>query len=325
MPDYRIHHSCKFVKGHQAYFIYDLQRCKGYYASLAVGDYLCSPGGKLTDPDAHREELDELLAKEIIYTPTNTSYRYIVPGGRQESAELISNLIVDYADNTYRDGHNAGCVLGLVEHFCIRHLQVIIPQAEPTQHLHAFLAQFTVSMLVHIELVFLHQEPGPELIQTFCADARVQSIMIVSASEEILRKQGKVLHVSDRLYMKGAHPVKFTISRQLYDESQEHHTYFHQKMHLDAEGGLGNAPEYNKRFINLFACASPTAIEPVVNSAAFRKYWHVRKEECLVCKDCEFRHMCVDTRLPYKTRSGLWAHREPCNYNPYTNTWQLPA
>ena len=48
----------------------------------------------------------------------------------------------------------------------------------------------------------------------------------------------------------------------------------------------------------------------------------MKKDETDVCKDCEFRHMCVDNRLPYERSPNEWYHKIECNYNPYIAKWE---
>ena len=41
-----------------------------------------------------------------------------------------------------------------------------------------------------------------------------------------------------------------------------------------------------------------------------------------MCKDCEFRNICVDIRVPYKRVENEWYHKSECNYNPYISKWK---
>ena len=52
------------------------------------------------------------------------------------------------------------------------------------------------------------------------------------------------------------------------------------------------------------------------------KIWLSKKDSTDVCKDCEFRHMCVDNRLPYQRTEIEWYHKQECNYNPYIAKWK---
>ena len=83
-------------------------------------------------------------------------------------------------------------------------------------------------------------------------------------------------------------PAEFESNLTLFSESQFHHTYFNQKIYVDANGNIKNAPECDEIFGNI---ESYESILDLINTEEFQKYWNVRKDICDVCKDCEFRHM----------------------------------
>jgi len=45
------------------------------------------------------------------------------------------------------------------------------------------------------------------------------------------------------------------------------------------------------------------------------------KDKVDICKDCEFRRVCYDTRKPIVRSGGGWYHASECNYNPYICKW----
>jgi radical SAM protein with 4Fe4S-binding SPASM domain len=60
-----------------------------------------------------------------------------------------------------------------------------------------------------------------------------------------------------------------------------------------------------------------------VKDADFQTYWDIMKDKTKVCKDCEFRYMCIDKRKPKKSKSGnLWEFDTDCEYNPYSAEWK---
>ena len=48
----------------------------------------------------------------------------------------------------------------------------------------------------------------------------------------------------------------------------------------------------------------------------------INKDQIEVCKDCEFRHCCYDTRIPVRCTSSGWRYTSECNYNPYICKWK---
>lgn len=60
-----------------------------------------------------------------------------------------------------------------------------------------------------------------------------------------------------------------------------------------------------------------------MNKNEFQILWSVKKDVTLVCKDCEFRYMCIDSRIPILSDNKTsWFHNNECNYNPYIAKWK---
>jgi len=316
---YRLYNSCKLIKGHNAYLIYDLGRIKAYYVSLKIGNYIINqPSVNLLKKD--KQELDGLIKKEILYEVNSViSENMILNINPYESSSLITNLILDFSDYYLI---NAYIIIDLIENIRIKNIQIQIDSGFNINSLLSFIDYFSNTIVNHIELVFRFQCDENDLFEILSMNDRVQSIMVIKKQDKSLINNGKILFISDKIYLQGAHPIKFSINKMLFDESQEFNTYFNKKLHIDKFGNLNNAPEYKKIFINIFKNYSINKVKKIINTKEFRKYWQVKKSSCNICKDCEFRHMCVDNRLPFQDNNGLWSHQIECNYNPYTNKWK---
>ena len=114
----------------------------------------------------------------------------------------------------------------------------------------------------------------------------------------------------------------FEISNQLFLESQRYHTYFNRKLYIGIDGEIKNAFECFETFGNINEIKTPEKFEQIISAPDFQKYWFVNKEITDICKDCEFRLMCVDNRLPYQRVESEWYHKIDCNYNPYIAKWK---
>ena len=106
-----------------------------------------------------------------------------------------------------------------------------------------------------------------------------------------------------------------------FTESQEHHTYFNRKLFIDKTGNIKNAEECQEIFGNLKDLQSSEDLEKIIDSTIFQKYWYVKKEYTDICKDCEFKNLCIDNRLPIKRKKNEWYHKNECTYNPYISKW----
>lgn len=58
-----------------------------------------------------------------------------------------------------------------------------------------------------------------------------------------------------------------------------------------------------------------------MGTETFQKYWHIKKDDCNYCKDCEYRYMCLDNRVPIKQINNLWEFDASCAYNPLISVW----
>jgi len=111
-------------------------------------------------------------------------------------------------------------------------------------------------------------------------------------------------------------------SLTLFSESLLHNVYFNRKLFIGPNGEIKNAPECEDSFGCIQDLNSAEQLKEIIHTPEFQKYWFVHKEILDVCKDCEFRHMCVDNRLPYKRSEKEWYHKIECNYNPYIAKWE---
>lgn len=126
----------------------------------------------------------------------------------------------------------------------------------------------------------------------------------------------------NNLYSTEKTEMEIKANLHLFSESQLHNTYFNRKLYIGPKGEIKNAPECEEWFGFIQDIETPEQLKEIVRTSEFQKYWFVHKEICDVCKDCEFRHMCVDNRIPYKRKDDDWYHKRECNYNPYISKWK---
>jgi radical SAM protein with 4Fe4S-binding SPASM domain len=105
-------------------------------------------------------------------------------------------------------------------------------------------------------------------------------------------------------------------------ESYDFHTYFNCKLYIGTSGEIKNAPECDEIFGNIKDINNPEELKQIIKTQEFQKYWNVHKDIQDVCKDCEFRYMCVDNKIPYQRSENEWYHKLECNYNPYIAKWE---
>lgn len=65
------------------------------------------------------------------------------------------------------------------------------------------------------------------------------------------------------------------------------------------------------------------SIKNILELDEFQKLWNASKDQVEVCRDCEFRYICPDGRVPNKESNtdGYYTNKLKCNYDPYQNKW----
>ena len=114
---------------------------------------------------------------------------------------------------------------------------------------------------------------------------------------------------------------RFVINIDVFSEAQQHNTFFNRKLYLAGNGDICNAIEHPKVYGNLKNLEQFEDLEAIVSSSEYQELWHTSKDNIDVCRDCEFRYMCIDNRLPRKKTDGSFYYEEECAYNPYIAKW----
>lgn len=112
-------------------------------------------------------------------------------------------------------------------------------------------------------------------------------------------------------------------TRLFYNEALNNNSCLNKKMAIDKDGYIRNCPSMPKAFGNI----RNTTLQAAFQSADFKEYWGVTKDQIETCKDCEFRYICTDCRA-YTEKKYIDSYgtdlSKPfkCGYSPYTTQWQ---
>jgi len=115
------------------------------------------------------------------------------------------------------------------------------------------------------------------------------------------------------------HDNGLSINKLLFSETKNYNSYFNRKLFIGEHGEIKCSPESEENFGQI---ETMYQLLDIVLIEDFQKYWKVSKDMCDVCKDCEFRRMCVDNRIPHKRNDGSYYFVQECNYNPYIAKWK---
>jgi len=110
----------------------------------------------------------------------------------------------------------------------------------------------------------------------------------------------------------------FNLTLKLFCESQLYNTCLNQKISIDTNGEIKNCPSMSKSYGNF----KNTTLHKALSKKGFKEVWNINKDKIVVCKDCEFRHICTDCRAYVEDPDDIYSKPLKCGYNPYTTKWE---
>lgn len=101
-------------------------------------------------------------------------------------------------------------------------------------------------------------------------------------------------------------------------ESHQHNTCLNRKIAIDKDGNIKNCLSMCRNHGHI----KTVNVKDVIRDPMFTQYWHIKKDDIAICKDCEFRHICTDCRAFTEDPEDIYSKPLKCGYDPYTNEWQ---
>ncbi|SFH32009.1 hypothetical protein [Pontibacter chinhatensis] len=324
----KLYPNCLPVVGYKKIAFYDLDRQT--FLSLPK-EYL------LKDEDFNIKILDikkltpqgvEILRSEgfILDDPLITSNDCIALTDDIQwySPALITNAFIEVTEQN--ELGNTGRMIRLLDflaNILCKHIVIHIKSELSLPYLQTVLSKIdsnntnSLQLILHYNDEYFSDAFGDLIIN----NSKIQYVIIESSPFE-KNYEDKIFFTEDKLRLgKISNETQFKANIKLYSESQNHHTYFNRKLFIGSNGEIKNAPECEEVFGNIQQVDSFEHFKDILESPDFQKYWYVHKNICEICCDCEYKHMCIDTRIPYRKMNGLWYHLEKCNYDPYSSSW----
>lgn len=109
--------------------------------------------------------------------------------------------------------------------------------------------------------------------------------------------------------------IKFVFNKRFFIESHKYNTFYNKRLFINELGDVSFVNNFSPIF-NI----SDYNINKILKSSLL-KFWQISKDNIEICKDCEFRHMCYDSRVP-KTNGHYWYYETFCIYNPFVCKWE---
>lgn len=110
----------------------------------------------------------------------------------------------------------------------------------------------------------------------------------------------------------------FSPNLKMVIESINKNNCLNQKVCIDSNGAIKNCPSMEQTFGNIYQ----DTLAEVISNKQFTQYWNLNKDLIEVCKDCEFRYICIDCRAYRSLPDNLRSSPTKCSYDPYNAKWK---
>jgi SPASM domain peptide maturase of grasp-with-spasm system len=172
----------------------------------------------------------------------------------------------------------------------------------------------------------------PELEEAACAELiaaerRINAVTVHSApaAREIVLDGGVAVGYVQQAIDSPAccgqiGPRHFVVNIDAWSEAQRHNSCLNCKIAIDARGEIRNCPSLPRSYGNI----RDTSLHSALAQRDFTALWSINKDQIEVCKDCEFRYICIDCRAYLTGDHDRYSKPAKCGYDPYTAVWHPP-
>jgi len=323
--------NCVVVESYQRSLIMDLQLNKHIFIPNDLQKILTNFKGKTISDiqefyknkyDNFINEYFELLKNnELIYF-TNDVEQFPSIDLIYKSPSHITNVFIDFSKKL-----KIKKIIDILNNISCKAVSLSFTEKISLCEIKKVLSYFKETGFIHIEMYINWQFALEEVKPLFHNETRLQQVIMFMCDENMhyLLPNGMnriIVYSKNKMNISTKSSRSLSVSFPLYIESQKHHTYFNRKLYIGKNGEIKNALECKDNFGFIQSIKDVEGLKSIISKSEFQKYWFVHKEICNICKDCEFRHMCVDNRLPYKNTNGTWYFKPNCPYNPYICKWE---
>jgi hypothetical protein len=315
---------CIPIKGYNRAIIYDINRKDYYfianehYTVLNTNNFINF--NKIRNDNEREELIDFLLKEEIIFkvSAKDNKNRFTPLKRGLATPNLLTNAVVHTNINPF--------FFNFIETEYIQNLSIIAPSINDD-----LLKVLVKVEALEIDNVYLYIENFDN--ERFEKDRQQLGIynLVFSVNffgcNNTIDKNKLYNNIYFNFFEQQFSDYKqhFTIDNLVVNsdhflESYNYHSYYFGKVYIDENGNIKNGLNNIENFGNLNTISKADFFN-IISSDTFSELGKINKNNTLVCSDCEFRYMCIDSRVPAKG-AGKWYHEVECSYNPYLSKWK---
>jgi SPASM domain peptide maturase of grasp-with-spasm system len=268
------------------------------------------------------EYLSFLFENKIAFTRKKNNANMFAPLNLDfETASVISNALVEINTKTnylklFNELENLGCNHILLVSFpklSIMQIEEIIKLCDSSvfksiEIITSFFQDFTLfeslfGKYPRLKSVILHSTP-----EKYHLEDNIMGAENITFLTETYTKFADLSKISIN---------NFRVNLPLYTESLKFNAFFNKKIIIDSKGNVLKSMYNSESYGNIYK----TKIIDIYNNTDLKEYWEISKNNILICQDCEYKYMCIDSRVPLKGENYFYFN-DTCHYNPYIAKWK---
>ena len=330
----KLYSNCIPVKGAERSIIYDLTRGSYQFIPNSLFELLKKyEGNTITSIKAfYDNKYDDIIDEYVTFLVNNefvffTNEPESFPRLNLDwfSSSIISNAIICISKN---QNYEFDRVVKQLNQLNCKAVQLRFFDSYSLDELATVLEKFNDSRVTSIEICikFNSDFDMNAIFEKFQELYRLNKILIYSSpannieffgDEKAFIIERVVNNIKEENICTVIHPSSFVQNIPFFTESLNYNTCLNRKVAIDENGEIKNCPSMKESFGNV----KTDDLLEVVKTLEFQKKWRIKKDDIKVCKDCEFRYMCLDCRADLNENEE-YNQPKNCHYNPYIAKWK---
>jgi len=320
---------CIPVKGAVRSIICDLQRNSFVYISselceiFLMGESIEIKKIMTVDSQELNQFLAYLIDEEYGFTCDDPKSFPKINFFNDDYPQILKNVIIDFDD---RSLHDLACISNQISSLMCSAIELRYFTEKRLLGLLKDINAFKYSTVRSINLVTKYtNEITLEALNEICVEnKRLKQIIVHSGPinhTEQLDLQTIIIftkeEITDETHCGNISPFYFQSNVDFFKESLVVNNCLDKKIGIDKEGNIKNCPSMKI----VYGHIGKDNILDILKNKDFQKVRKIRKDDIEICRDCEFRYICMDCRAYTLDENNVFSKPKKCNYDPYQNKW----
>jgi hypothetical protein len=306
MTSFSLNALCIPIKGFNRSIIYDLNRNDYYFISNDLYKAISKSNFFISKFDNYFKKL--FLDNEIIYNSSNLNIKNF----RKLDFSYFSPYNIEVLVLDFEIDH---IIINKIYSDYVNNLTLIIDDIFDTESIINKIS--TINSIIHFESLTMVFKK-----ESYIANVDFNILQSISELFEIIIFSSNNINIEVKYnlifkrysfdidyFNNNVFSNRFSVNINTFLISKNYNLYYFKKIFIGKDNILYH--DYKKEIpvdINFIRKIDKTFIN------------EIKKDNILVCKNCEFRNMCIDPRVPIKFGNSYYFENE-CSYNPYISKW----